>query len=218
LTRRNDRRLFARGVALVLTAAGLTACTDAAGYDLDYILSIAPFVSTMRTSVSYDPNAMPRLPAPGTVPVSSPNGELLPPFTQAQLDSVGAALTSPLEPTAEVLERGAVVYDNQCYVCHGEGGQGNGPVIGAGRFPLGPAVNGAATAARSDGYLYGVIRVGRGLMPAYGERIAHNDRWAVVAYLRQLQGQTGTATPAQPAPAAAAPPAVAEADNAAGQG
>jgi hypothetical protein len=40
----------------------------------------------------------------------------------------------------------------------------------------------------TDGYVYGMIRVGRGLMPAYGHRISHFDRWNVVNYLRVLQG------------------------------
>ena len=41
---------------------------------------------------------------------------------------------------------------------------------------------------RTDGYLYSIIRYGRGLMPLYGDRIYRRDeRWAVVAYLRALQ-------------------------------
>jgi len=42
--------------------------------------------------------------------------------------------------------------------------------------------------ARSDGYLYGMIRVGRALMPAYGHQISHYDRWHIVNYVRQMQG------------------------------
>jgi mono/diheme cytochrome c family protein len=44
-------------------------------------------------------------------------------------------------------------------------------------------------AAYSDQYLYAMIRVGRGLMPEYGSRITHFDRWSVVNYVRQLQRQ-----------------------------
>jgi hypothetical protein len=46
-------------------------------------------------------------------------------------------------------------------------------------------------------------------MPPYGEKIANLDRWAVVAYVRQLerQGGAGAAPAAAPAttPAPAAP-------------
>lgn len=193
MTSRNEslRRLVTRMRLGIVGAAALAAagCTDAAGYDLDYILARAPFVATMRTTVAYEAQMLPRPPAPGTVPVLSPNGDVPAAFTQAQLDSVGAALTNPLAATPEVLARGQVVYANQCFVCHGANGAGNGPVVGGGRFPLGPALNTAAAAARSDGYVYGIIRVGRGLMPAYADRVSHEDRWAVALYLRQLQGQ-----------------------------
>jgi mono/diheme cytochrome c family protein len=46
-------------------------------------------------------------------------------------------------------------------------------------------------AAYSDAYLYAMIRVGRGLMPEYGSRISHFDRWNVINYVRQLQQQAG---------------------------
>ena len=48
---------------------------------------------------------------------------------------------------------------------------------------------------RSDGYIYAIVKAGRGLMPSY-RRIPPEDRWAVVHYVRQLQGQGGTAAPA----------------------
>jgi hypothetical protein len=37
--------------------------------------------------------------------------------------------------------------------------------------------------------MYAVIRAGRGLMPAYGPRMNHLERWATVMYVRQLQAQ-----------------------------
>lgn len=206
----STRKLFGGLALLTLVSAG---CTDAAGYDLDYILGQAPFVGTMRQQVSFEDQQMPRLPAPGSVPVSSPTMEVLPPFGQTALDSVGAVLTNPLEITPAVLARGEQVYQNQCFVCHGAQGEGNGPVIGPGKFPLGPTLIGGTALARSDGYVYAIIRVGRGLMPSYGERINHNDRWAVVAYVNQLQqqggGAAGTAQPATtPAQTGSAPAAV----------
>jgi len=202
---------------IALSALVSVACTDAAGYDLDYLLAEAPFVSTMRSTVAYRTNRLPRLPAEGSVPVSSPLGEMLPPFSQAALDSVGAVLFNPLPASAEVLARGAQVYQNQCFACHGGQGEGNGPVVGNGRFPLGPAVNSGAAAARADGYLYGIIRVGRGLMPSYAERITHADRWAVVHYMRQLQQQAG-AMPPQSALAGESQQAVSPAQQPMGSG
>lgn len=205
MTRINARKARALTVVGALAVVG-TGCTDWAGYDLDYFWDTIPALSTMRSSVTFDPYDMPRLPAPNSVPNATGNGDVPGPFAQTQLDSAAATLTNPFAGSANpaVLARGQAVYGNQCFACHGPTGAGNGPVVGPGKFPMAPALNGAATAGRSDGYLYGVIVVGRGLMPAYGERITHNDRWAVVSYLRELQRQGGA--PATPPPAAAGEP------------
>lgn len=189
--------------ALIIAAIGLSGCTDWAGYDLDYALGQVPFIGTMRRTVAFDSHTLPRLPAEGTVPVISPMGEVMAPFTQVQIDSVAPTLSNPLPASQDVLARGAVVFANQCFACHGAQGEGNGPVVGNGRFPAVPSLKSAGTLARSDGYLYAIIRVGRGSMPPYGAKITHDDRWAVVHYVRQLQQQGG---PAQPAAAVAAPP------------
>mgnify|MGYP006195038757 CR=1 FL=1 len=55
-------------------------------------LSFRELLASITDSPSQE---MPRLPAPNTVPVASPAMEVLPAFTQLQLDSVGAALTNP---------------------------------------------------------------------------------------------------------------------------
>jgi mono/diheme cytochrome c family protein len=197
-----------RRLAAPLLLAVLAGCTDWAGYDLDRAMGAVPWLSTMRESVSYDPYELPRLPASGSVPVASPMGDLPETFTQAELETVAAALVNPLPPTPEVIARGELAYNRQCVVCHGPTGAGDGPVVGNGKFPFAPPVNGAATAGRSDGYIYGVIRVGRGLMPAYGERLNDPDRWAVVHYVRSLRGGASaspSAVSSQPLPPTTAP-------------
>lgn len=200
--------VLSRAALVGLVGLGAAGCTDWALYDLDAAYGEVDMLSTMRTSVSFDPYEMPRLPAPGTVPVAGPGGgEYLPAFTQAQLDSVGAAMTNPLPMTPEVLALGQSVYETQCIVCHGPQGEGNGPVVGPGKYPLGPSLTIDAAAARADGYIYGIIRVGRGLMPAYGEKVSHTERWAVVNYVRTLQGRGGATAPA------AAPAGIAPADS-----
>jgi mono/diheme cytochrome c family protein len=45
-----------------------------------------------------------------------------------------------------------------------------------------------ATRQRSDGYIYAMIKQGRGIMPKYGDKIRGADRWHVVNYVRKLQG------------------------------
>jgi mono/diheme cytochrome c family protein len=227
LTSANRARNAVAAAAAVLA---LSACTDWAGYDLDRASGAVPAFSTMRNDVSPDPYQMVREPVPGTVPALHPLGDVPGRYDQTQLDSVAATLTNPLQPTAQVLARGKLVYENNCTACHGAKGEGNGPVVNAQtKFPFAPAVNGAATQARSDGYIYAVIDVGRNFMPPYGPRIPHADRWAVVTYVRALQGRFETRNPppnvspggaaldagtvppsAEPQPSAGTPPAQVE--------
>ena len=47
---------------------------------------------------------------------------------------------------------------------------------------------GSAAATTPDGYIFGMIRNGRGLMPTYN-RIEEPDRWDIINYLRSLQGK-----------------------------
>jgi mono/diheme cytochrome c family protein len=88
-------------------------------------------------------------------------------------------------PTRGSLDNGRKYYQINCAVCHGAAGMGNGPAV---RFGV-PAPNllTPVTKGRTDGYIYGMIRNGRGLMPNY-VRIEDDDRWDVVNYLRALQG------------------------------
>ncbi len=220
MTRDSLRRSALGAVALGVLV--LPACTDWAGHDLDTAAGKVPQLATMRGSVIPDPYEMPRLPAPGSVPSHSPVGDVPAPFTQAQLDSVAPTLTNPLQATPAVLARGERMYAANCTVCHGAQGAGDGPVVqqarGAdgksyGRFPFAPTLVAGAAVSRSDGYLYAVIAEGRNFMPPYGDRMGHEDRWALVHYMRRLQGARGAsaaaATPAAPAatpaPGTAAP-------------
>jgi mono/diheme cytochrome c family protein len=181
-------------LALLAGALALVGCTDWGGYDLDVAAGKVPQLATMRSSVIPDPYQMPLTPPAGTVPVGHPLGDVPAPFTQLQLDSVGRVMTSPFPASEAVLARGRMQYVNNCAVCHGPAGDGNGPVTGQGKFPMQQSLVGPITAGRTDGYIYGVIVAGRGMMPPYGPRLTNADRWAIVHYVRGLQRAAG-ATP-----------------------
>ena len=204
-----------RAVAVLAACALLSGCTDWAMYDVDVASGKVPAFATMRRNVIPDPYGMVRLPAEGSVPASSPLGDVPAPFGQEELESVAGTLSNPLRPTPNVLARGRQKYLDNCAVCHGPNGEGTGPVIGPNKFPYAlPLGAGSPAAGRSDGYIYAVIAAGRNMMPAYGKRVTHTDRWAIVSYMRQLQGGGSpralptVAAPAD-APAAASAPAAA---------
>lgn len=150
----------------------------------DTVVHQVGWFATMRHQRSIKPYARPIPPVPGTVPVDA---EL--PVTRENADR----LTNPRTRTAESLNRGKWVYETYCLVCHGERGRGDGPVslAGGGPFPGVVSLVDPARPRMSDGAVYGMIveaqRMGRGLMPRYGDKIHGNDRWDVVNYVRSLQ-------------------------------
>jgi mono/diheme cytochrome c family protein len=158
----------------------------------------------MRNAPFFDPYEAPR-PAPeGSVPFLSPVGKVLPP-TEPSEAGLNAFAASPDGQNmfdhgdAQANALGRTMFDRYCAVCHGIEGQGGatGYIVGPGRYPpLAPSLMLPAALARTDGYLYAIIRAGRGLMPAYGPRTTHRERWAIVNYIRQLQGASGAAAPA----------------------
>ncbi len=100
-----------------------------------------------------------------------------------------SSLANPAAADERSLLNGRKYYQINCAVCHGEAGDANGalkalnPAYG---FP--PSLLTDAAKGRSDGYIWGMMRNGRGLMPSYN-RIEEADRWDVVNYLRGLQGK-----------------------------
>lgn len=138
-----------------------------------------------------------------------------------------ASLTNPVPADARSLRNGAQQFAINCAVCHGPAGNGDGPVTQFGYPPFKIGAGAPNAIGFSDGYLFGIIRNGRGLMPPYN-RIEERDRWDLINYLRALQsgaanlptgvlglpGQTGDlvpgpsmTAPTRPAPHAQLPAA-----------
>jgi mono/diheme cytochrome c family protein len=110
------------------------------------------------------------------------------------IDSM-SAIQNPTPPTGASLVNGRKLYQINCAVCHGEAGQGNGPATKYGIFPINLTTDVAK--AYTDGYIYGMIRNGRGSMPTYN-RIEEMDRWDLINYLRGLQGKLAQPVPVGP--------------------
>jgi mono/diheme cytochrome c family protein len=106
------------------------------------------------------------------------------------IDSM-STIQNPVPADARSLHNGRMYYQINCAVCHGDLGKGDGPVTKKGMFVL--PLLGASAEGKTDGYLWGMIRNGRGGMPSYN-RIEEMDRWDVVNYVRGLQGKYQVAT------------------------
>ncbi|MBI2409289.1 MAG: cytochrome c [Gemmatimonadetes bacterium] len=121
----------------------------------------------------------------------STNGTMMPPWvvSYGQLPSVidsMSTLVNPVPADSASVHRGRVYFQINCAPCHGPAGQGNGPATTLGMVPMPLVADRVKNFA--DGYIWGMIRNGRGLMPSYN-RIEEMDRWDVVNYVRALQGK-----------------------------
>ena len=207
---RTDRiplRAVSRALVGALAVSTLGACKpldDAmvflAGRSMRDQRSFDPYENTRPAPVGSVAFAAGNYPsADGVVNVGQPEGVAIPHFTQTDLGTPGIGgsaiqgLVNPTDPNDPAsLARGEELYTRICVVCHGPDGVGANAYIADKHLVL-PAFNlsSAIVAAYSDQYIYAMIRVGRGVMPEYGSRIAHFDRWHIVNYVRQLQAQAG---------------------------
>lgn len=172
----------ARRARLVLPVAAVALLVS--GCD-DQVKRVPWFKTMFRTEQIETYETELPTPPEGTVPVGA-----VPHFDLLAADTL---LANPLSSAdAEVLTRGEVLYLQFCVSCHGEEGAGDGPVVGENRLPPLPTLNLVSDRAKndlSDGYLWGMIANGRGVMPAY-RRIPPDERWYVVAYVRELQARS----------------------------
>jgi len=177
----------ARGVTLALALAPLGACEWFTDFKRQ------PSVTTWEALDSAGVRGSPQ----GSVPI---NGSAVPSFVvsyaqmPATIDSM-SALVNPTRPDSVSLANGRKYYVINCAVCHGLAGRGDGTATKYGVFPF-PLVSDRVRGLR-DGYIFGMIRNGRGNMPSYN-RIEEMDRWDVVNYVRGLQGTLGVGVPTGP--------------------
>lgn len=85
----------------------------------------------------------------------------------------------------EVVAEGEALYTTFCRQCHGDQGQGDGPV---GKVFKGvPPYNKGRTKTLNEGHIFHVITYGYGRMGAHGSQIEVSERWKIVSYVQQLQ-------------------------------
>lgn len=162
----------------------------------------------------YETARVPRYTPEGSVPVSGSEPDWSSEWVSGKTTTANAlknplATPRPPGPSVPAIPRemdaaGDTLYQNFCSLCHGPTGNADGTVS---RQMGAPSLLTPRARAYSDGYIYSIIRYGRGVMPRYGDKVVvPGERWAIVSHVRKLQSQTpagpGDATPVPPGPSA----------------
>lgn len=134
-----------------------------------------------------------RWPAPeGTIA----RGEILLHYAATSEDALraGEELANPILPgDTAALTRGAHLYQVNCAMCHGGTGQGDGPVTKRGVPPPPSLLTGKSTHMK-DGQLMHILMYGQGGMTPFATQLSWDDKWRVIAFVRDLQAKSALNT------------------------
>jgi len=138
------------------------------------------WISFMEIQPSYRPMEDPLPPPERSIPIEGP----------VAIPGMGAP-ENPVEANDASLTRGTELYVLHCRMCHGQTGEGTGPI--APFLANKPAnLTSDVVQSKSDGSLFLTITNGvTGKMPPLNENLLVSERWDVVNFLRTLKATVG---------------------------
>lgn len=132
-----------------------------------------------------------RDPVEGTVSIGSDPYELGP----GDIDAAETLNIAPDMPKTEfVMARGQNRFNVFCAACHNYDAKSMSKLVQRGSWAGIPDLTREQTVALSNARIFHIISAGQNLMPSYADKISRTDRWAIIRYLRTLQGVEGVAS------------------------
>lgn len=104
--------------------------------------------------------------------------------------ALAAVDVNPYKLTAEntdlVFKKGKELFNANCAHCHGEKGDGNGPMVESGAYAGVPDYK---SVLATDGQMFYSIYYGKGSMGAHNSILNKKEIWTVVHYIKKLQNE-----------------------------
>lgn len=104
-------------------------------------------------------------------------------YKMAAADVNPIKLTSP-EVAEKVFASGKALYQVNCNHCHGEKGDGEGPMVKSGAYSGAAVLTGLSIA---DGQMFYSIYYGKGMMGSHATILNKKEIWTLVHYIKKLQ-------------------------------
>jgi mono/diheme cytochrome c family protein len=180
------RTLRAIGLAALLVAlGGCRGCTSSRPpIHLNPNMDRQPkLIAQASSDFFYDGMAM-RTPVEGTVAREEP--VRIGPAQSGHGPDGAPVARSPVAVTAELVARGEGRFAIYCAPCHGAHGDGHG-LLSQRAGVATTDLHEERIRQMPDGQIFETVTNGFGLMQGYGYLVPAHDRWAIIAYLRQLQ-------------------------------
>ncbi len=178
-----------KAVILILLIPLIQSCSkdpEVRGYTVFNEMAFSPaYEAFSENSITSDGKTM-MLPVKGSIA----RGKMPYPYKNSEDDAMKAEeeLQDPFEETDVTLARGEYLYKGFCLSCHGENGDGDGPVISK-NFPRPPSLKSRSVRNYNKARIFHVITVGFGDMPEHGTQLTVRDRWYLSQYVKQIQQQ-----------------------------
>lgn len=173
----------ATSAALLLVICAACRNRERAPYDFERMRQQQRYDLWSRSGV-FPNGATMQLPPAGTIAREATIGPA-PVATGRAGTTFVAAVPVPVTPA--LLERGASRFAIYCAACHGAAGFGGSLVASNMVRKRPPSLRSDSARRLPPGYLFDVMTHGKGRMPPYDWALSPGDRWAVAAYVQQLQ-------------------------------
>jgi mono/diheme cytochrome c family protein len=134
------------------------------------------WISFMEIQPSYEAMENPLPVPPRSIPIDGPVAipGMLPP-------------ENPIEADEASVTRGSVLYEIHCKMCHGQTGEGNGPIAPFLLTAKPANLTSTVVQSKSDGSIFLTITNGvDGKMPPLNENLIVSERWDLVNFIRTL--------------------------------
>jgi mono/diheme cytochrome c family protein len=106
-------------------------------------------------------------------------------YLEAEKDSNPIKLT--VENSEGVFKSAKEIFASKCAHCHGEKGDGKGPMVASGAYAGVPDYK---TLAIADGQMFYSIYYGRNMMGGHASLVTKKEIWTLVHYIRKFQDAT----------------------------